>query len=223
MTHTLHRQGPPESFDHDFVMISMAAQGINSQGSTPYLTATFKIVLNSKAVNVADDNSGGIFTGLTPEEILARMNEKAYVGAVFTEETDLEEVLRDLKEGDLRMPVVVTGNWKRIFSVCQRVGLKPHTVNLSLGIFGKKELLPEEKVLQITSMCGHGMVCPDHVQWVVDRVRRGKMSPRKAGEDLARPCTCGLMNPVRAAEIVSSMAASPLPSGEGGPRKGAEE
>ncbi len=209
MTHTLHRQGPPESFEHDYVLISMAAQRVNSEGSAPYLAATFEILLKSKAVNLADDNFGGIFTGATVDQIRARINEKSYLGAVFTEEVDLEDVLRDLKDAQLRMPVVVRGDWKRIFALCRRIGIKPHTVNSSLGIFGKKELLPEDNVLQVTSMCGHGMVCPDHVKWVADRVRKGKMSAKKAGEHLCKPCTCGLVNPVRAAEIVTAIAGEP--------------
>ena len=105
MTHTLHRQGPPESLEHDYVLITMAAQGVNSEGSTPYLKASFEILLKSKAVNLADDNYGGIFTGATVDAIRARMNEKAYLGAVFTEEADLEQVLRDLRDGQLKMPV----------------------------------------------------------------------------------------------------------------------
>ncbi|MHB0870421.1 MAG: hypothetical protein ACYC66_05420 [Chloroflexota bacterium] len=214
MTHTLHRQGPPESFEHDYVLISMAAQGINSGGATPHLAATFDILLNSRAVNLADDNFGGIFTGVTLDQIRARINEKSYLGAVFTEEADLEELLLNLKEAQLRMSVVVRGDWKRIFALCRRIGLKPHTVNLSLGIFGKKELLPRAEVLQITSMCGHGMVCPDHVLWVADRVRKGKMSPQRAAEQLCKPCTCGLVNPVRAATLVSGIASSPLQGGE---------
>ena len=209
MTHTLHRQGPPDSFEHDYVLISMAAQRVNSEGSTPYLSASFEILLKSKAVNLADDNVGGIFTGVAVDQIRAGMNEKSYLGAVFTEEADLEEVLRNLKDAQLKMPVVVRGDWKRIFALCRRIGIQPHTVNLSLGIFGKKELLPEDMVLQVTSMCGHGMVCPDHVKWVADRVRKGKMSAKKAGEHLCKPCTCGLVNPVRAGEIVGAIAAEP--------------
>ncbi len=215
MTHTLHRQGPPESFQHDYVLISMAAQKINSEGSTPYLAATFEILLSARTANLADDNFGGIFTGLTADQIRGGINEKSYLGAVFTEEADLEAVLRRLKEAELGMSVVVRGDWRKVFALCHQIGIKPHTVNLSLGIFGQKGLLPESRVLQITSMCGHGMICPDHVSWVVDRVRKGKMTPQKAGEHLCKPCTCGLVNPMRAAEIVSSLASSPPVDGQG--------
>lgn len=78
------------------MLISMAAQGVNSAGSGPYLAATFKVLLSSKAVNLADDNIGGIFTGVAPGQILANANEKSYMGAVFTSEADLEQVLADL-------------------------------------------------------------------------------------------------------------------------------
>ena len=206
MTHTLHRHGPPESLENDYVLISMAAQGINSEGSTPNLEGTFKILMNSKAVNYADDNTGGVLTGFSADQILAGINEKSYPGAAFADASELEEVLAALKDAQLGMPVVVRGDMKKIFAICERIGLKPHTVHLALGIFGKKELLPEDKELQITSMCGHGMVCADHVKLVAQRVRAGQMTPEDAGRDLARPCTCGIFNPVRAASIVSDIA-----------------
>lgn len=206
MTHTLHRHGPPESFENDYVLISMAAQGVNSEGATPNLAATFKILADSGAVNYADDNTGGVLTGFTEDQILAAINEKSYPGAAFANEADLEEVLVALKAAGLRMPVVVRGDMKRIFGICERAGLKPHTVHLTLGIFGKKELLPEDRALQITSMCGHGMVCADHVRLVADRVRSRQMTPEDAGRDLARACTCGIFNPARAAAIVSDIA-----------------
>lgn len=38
--------------------------------------------------------------------------------------------------------------------------MKPHTVNYSLGVFGKKELLADSDSLAITTMCGHHMI-PD--------------------------------------------------------------
>jgi hypothetical protein len=206
MTHTLHRHGPPESFENDYVLISMAAQRVNSEGSTPYLEGTFRILMNSKAVNYADDNTGGILTGFTNEQMLAGINEKSYPGAAFASEADLEEVLIVLRDAQLRMPVVVRGDYKRIFAICERIGLKPHTVHLALGIYGKKELLPKDKELQITTMCGHGMVCADHVKLVASKVKARTMTPEEAGRDLARPCTCGIFNPVRAADIVSAIA-----------------
>ena len=144
-------------------------------------------------------------TGLTAEEIVARANDKAYMAGVYKDQADAEAALRHLKARDLGMSVVVTGNREQIFQMLQRVGLSPHTVNLSLGVFGNTEGLPEPEVLDLTTMCGHGMVCIDHVRHVITEVRAGKMSAGEGAQELARPCTCAMFNPARAAYVLEAL------------------
>ena len=75
-------------------------------------------------------------------------------------------------------------------------------------------------MLDITTMCGHGMVCADHVRHVIRQVTAGKMTSREAALDLARPCTCAMFNPARAEHIIASVTGTKLDaqtrSGEGG-------
>jgi len=185
----------------------MAAQGFNSVAAADKLSAVFQILVSHSPVNAADDNRGGVLTGLTVEEIMQKATDKAYMAGVYTDERSLEEALSDLKRADLGMPVIVSGDFETVFRVLERVGLKPHTVNLSLGVFGDKSLLPSLEVLEITTMCGHGMVCPAHVQDAIKKVRSGRMSPADAARDLARGCTCGIFNPARAARLLAEAAA----------------
>lgn len=201
MTHTLHRTFPLKEETEEFVFLSMAAQGYNNAGSIERLKEVFRVFEKYPHTNLADDNRGGIFTGVTCEEILEKANEKAYMGAVFTDRNVVREVLKELKAKDLQMSVVVTGNIQAIFELLGDVGLEPHTVNLSLGIHGKKELLETDAVRAITSMCGHGMLSPASVRAHMRKVRKGLETPEEASLDLAKGCTCGIFNPKRAQEV----------------------
>ena len=202
MTHTLHRKETDAIPDKDFVILCMASQKFNDQGAAQKLKKIFNLLLDLNPDNIADDNLGGVYTGETPETILNHMNDKAYIGVAFTEEEKLREALRRLKEADLGMSVVVSGNFEIVFRILKEVGLKPHTVNMSLGTFGKTEILPKKEVLEITCMCGHGMVSEEHVQTVMQDAKSKKLRPSQCGRELARSCTCGIFNPKRAEKLI---------------------
>lgn len=205
MTHTLHRLGKREDLEKDYIVFSMAAQKFNDKGAAKKLIENFKLLMESDPVNYGDDNRGGILTGVTASEIIENAGDKAYMAAVYNNREALKNTLKKLKDADNGMPVVVSGNFKEVFEVAKEVGLKPHTVHLSLGIYGNKELLPREEILEITTMCGHGMVCPSNVERAIEKVRKGKMTPEKAGLELAKPCTCAMFNPTRATEIIKKI------------------
>jgi hypothetical protein len=180
----------------------MAAQKFNDLGSGAKLKQFFKMLLELEPDNIADDNLGGIFTGQTPESILEHMGDKAYVGAAFSDRGKLREALRRLKEADLGISVVVSGNFEVVFKVLNEIGLKPHTVNMSLGTFGKAEILPRKEVLEMTCMCGHGMVSSRHVETVLRKVKARKMTAGEGGRELAHSCTCGIFNPELAEGLI---------------------
>ncbi|MEW6229807.1 MAG: hypothetical protein AB1700_17230 [Bacillota bacterium] len=205
MTHTLHRTHHIPGGPADYIVFSMAAQGFNNKGAAEKLKATLRILLKHQPVNAGDDNIGGVFTGQTIEGIMAHASEKSYMASVYDSKEKAEAALKELKEADLGLSVVVTGNRGAVFELLKNVGLRPHTVNLSLGCFGKTDKLPPPEILDITTMCGHGMVCPDHVSHVIRRVRAGKMTPEEAALDLARPCTCAMFNPKRAEHLIASI------------------
>ena len=81
-----------------------------------------------------------------------------------------------------------------IVQMAKEVGVKPHTAFLSLGIHGKKALLPEEQVLEMTTMCGHGMVSSKLAKAVLKKVESGDMTPEEGARLLAQPCPCGIFN-----------------------------
>ena len=154
MTHTLHRTKNVSDGPKEYVVFSMAAQGYNDKGSAEKLKDIFRILQRHDPVNIGDDNIGGVFTGETVEGILAHAGTKSYMAAVYTDRAKALEALRELKAADLGIPVVVTGNRQEIFDMLREIAMSPHTVNLSLGYFGKMEKLPPPEVLDITTMCG---------------------------------------------------------------------
>jgi len=97
----------------------------------------------------------------------------------------------------------VSGLLANVRRMCAELGLRPHSVNLSLGFHGRTDLLPEPEVLEIVTMCGHGMVGSRLVRSVVERVRTGQLSPREGARELARPCVCGIFNVDRAEQLLT--------------------
>jgi hypothetical protein len=202
MTHTLHRRTETDLEGEDFAILCMAAQKYNDKGAGEKLKKIFTLVGEANPDNLADDNLGGRLTGYTDKQILEHMGDKAYIGAAFSDRSSLKEALKKIREADLGMSVVVSGNYKAVFEVLREVGLKPHTVNMSLGIFGKKPLLPGEEVLAISTMCGHGMVAGKRIENVMEEVKSGKLTPEEGGKRLASTCTCGIFNPKLAAQML---------------------
>ena len=81
----------------------------------------------------------------------------------------------------------------------------PHTTNHSLGIWGNASLLPDGPVLEITTMCGHGMTSRYLVDDLVKKIEGGSLSIEKAAIELGQPCVCGLFNPKRAEMLLRKL------------------
>jgi len=203
MTHTLHRRGSRESLANDFPVLCMVAMGINNVGSKPALQEFFRIASRHNPANMGSVTANFIVTPL--DEVIAGAHNLSQT--VFSSKEDLMAMLKDLKEADLGISIIVSGLVDVVSECCRAAGLKRHTVEFSLGIWGKTELLPPDDVLEVTTMCGHAMISPKFVQSVVEDVRAGKMTAEAAGKSLAPQCTCGIFNPVRAGELVAGLAA----------------
>ena len=131
--------------------------------------------------------------------------ENELVHAVYRSRDQVIKVLKDLKEEDLGLSVTVSGLMENVHECCHNVALTPHTIVMSLGIWGRTDLLPEEKILKVATMCGHGLVSYNLVRELAGQVRGGRLTARKAGEMLAKPCICGVFNPERATELIEEL------------------
>ena len=207
MSHTLHRYGVnADDLKDDFVVFAIAAQTVNAKGINPEFHEFEKIVMKYNPVNYGDMRQGNLFNiGL--EEIQKQYYDNSIVHAVFNDEETVTKVLKDLADAHLNVSIVVSGLMEATAECCHGAGIAPHTVNHSMGIWGKKELLPSEDVLRISTMCGHGMVSFNLIKDLANKVAKGITTPEKAAEKLAAQCHCGVFNPVRAARILEKMAA----------------
>ena len=83
-----------------------------------------------------------------------------------------------------------------------RANLCRHSVGYSLGFEGKTEHLPNEDVLKLSTMCGHGMVSASLAKKMIDWVKEGRRTPEQAVTYLTRFCSCGVFNPSRGKRIL---------------------
>ncbi|MHA1578788.1 MAG: hypothetical protein ACTSUQ_04040 [Candidatus Freyarchaeota archaeon] len=192
MTHTLHRLGSLDSLRNDFVVVAIYAHGINDglPDSREKMLRIAEILKSQEPVNMIDE----FLWNLTPA-----------IQAVYDDREKLKEALRLLKKENLGISVTVSGLISEVRRVAEELGLKLHTVNLSLGVFGNKRLLPTEEILEITSMCGHHCVSPNLVRRLISDVKKGRLTPEEAAEQLSKPCVCGVFNKSRAAALIRNI------------------
>lgn len=202
MTHTLHRR--TETFGEDFILMVLAAHGINMEGASKKLRQIFRLISDMNPDNIANDCFSRCM-GYTDEEILGGVKDALSITSAFSDRTHFKNALKKVKEADLGLSVVVSGNYKAVFDIAKELGIKPHTVNMSLGIFGNKSLLPKENILSLCTMCGHGMVSKQRIENTIEEVKSGKLTPEKAGEKLASTCTCGIFNPKLATLVLKNI------------------
>jgi len=194
MTHSLHRRGSVESLKGDYVMITRTTKA-NRAAINHLLPEVAKIVFDVGPANIG---SSGLQTdvplGLDPEDFTKRIGGVYGFLCTFSSKEKLREVLKRLKEKDFGFSITVSGLIDEVIPLAQGLGIKPHTINLSLGILGDTDQLAEEEVLEFTTMCGHAMIAANLVRKGIADVRSGAKSPREASMMMGRPCVCGIFN-----------------------------
>ena len=204
MTHSLHRKGEVESLKTDYVLFAISAQEVNAKGSKVKFKDFYDIVTKYDYKNIGDMKTGNMYSvGL--EEIYNEFQDNSIVHAVFTDRKELIKAVKDLKEKDNGLSIVISGLIDDVRKVCKESGAEFHTVNNSLGIWGQTGRLPDEKVVQISTMCGHGMVSFNLIEDLVEKVDKGKMEMDKAVNEITKQCHCGIINPVRTKQLMEDM------------------
>jgi len=125
---------------------------------------------------------------------------------VIESKDELIEYIKKLKDMDLGSSVVVSGLFSEVFDVLHSIGLHPHTVQFSLGVFGRTELLPQKKILEITTMCGHNMVSFELVKNLAIKIKQNKISIDIAAELIIKQCPCTAINKSRTIKILKQLA-----------------
>lgn len=203
MSHSLHRYGSVDNLRNDFCIYSRAARGINRENCGDKLRRILEIYLSEEVVNFGSSHSGKCYlAGLKPEEYASSLDNSYGIIATFADRQAVLGVLKKMKEERLGISVVVSGLIEEVKSIAIEAGLKPHTALLSLGTYGKKDLLPEDEILQIVTMCGHSLVSSGLVRSVLKKVRSGELTAKEGALELTRPCSCGIFNTVRCQELM---------------------
>ncbi|HEY31517.1 MAG TPA: hypothetical protein G4O10_00235 [Dehalococcoidia bacterium] len=201
MTHTNHRQGTIESLQGDYVVFIYPARGINDEGAGPKAEEFLRLAYRHGPVNAGPARTGDVFIS-DPQRVLDRISRVGSAYAVFDAKDKVTAFVKDVVKADLGLSVIVSGLINEVGDICQQVGIKRHTAQCSLGVWGKTDRLPPEEMLDITTMCGHGMISSNLVRRMAREVSRGLNSFEEAASKLARPCSCGIFNPKRAQDLL---------------------
>jgi hypothetical protein len=198
-----------QNLTDDWVILAMSAKGINEDGSTEKLRRCLEIMVSHSPDNYGDMKTGSRLTA-NVDQLMKDIQDVSIVHAVFTSEYQVTAVLEDLKAADLGLSVVVSGLADATQRCAQHCGLRKHTIEYSLGIWGRTDRLPGVRTLEITTMCGHGMVSAGLASEIVKLLQGKKMDVEQAATELAKLCVCGVFNQHRAARLLAALAASPV-------------
>lgn len=167
----------------------MDARGVNREGAAPKLARALEIFAAHHPVNYGNVAGNSLTKPLA--ELVALTRDNTVSHAVFRSVEDVTAVLADLRKEDLGISIVVSGLFEEVRRACCDNHLKPHTVNLSLGVFGKTEKLPAEPILEIASMCGHNMISFGLIQKLVTDIEEGCLRRRKSRRAAAAAYSTG--------------------------------
>ena len=220
MTNTLHRRGDVEFLKKDWAAKSTPIKGVDDADSNTKRESAAKLrdmcdVVSKYAINLGAGKTECFARGHNLEQIKHTWDNDRVMGIrgwVMTSRDDVKSCLKDLKDRDYGISITVSGLIEDIVDIGREIDLPPHSLIVSLGIWGKTELLPAEDILTITSMCGHDRVSANLVKFTVSRVKEGKMSLDEATRSLTRGCLCGIMNHIGVREILEKMVARNFPA-----------
>jgi hypothetical protein len=71
-----------------------------------------------------------------------------------------------------------------------------------LGFLDRHNHLPGSQVLELSTMCGHGLVSNNLAQQMILSVKQNLRTPEEAAAYLACFCPCGIYNPARAKRLL---------------------
>jgi len=217
MTNTLHRYGDAESLKNDFIVFVIPSRGYNDRDCVPKLRQFLRLALKYKPVNLGDGSRGGIFRPskkLNPlahwfrkakpdfDEVVEKVLSPTTVAAVFDNREAVEQFVEELRRADLGVSINISARIDGAQQCCREAGLTRHSVEYSLGFMGRTDRLADRRVLELSTMCGHGMISFNFARKMIDYVKEGRRTPEQACGYLSRFCSCGIFNPTRARDLL---------------------
>ena len=226
MTNTLHRYSEhyaferppnPQPVQDDFIVFAMASRGINDHDLVARYRAFLRLALKHNPVNMGDATKGGMLRPRqdlnpkahwkrdqrpNPEEVIAGIEGHTTVAAVFDNYQDMKAFVDDVRSANLGISVNISAPIEDAERCCGETGITRHSVEYSLGFSGRVEKLPDSTVLELTTMCGHGMVSANFAKKMIDWSKENRRSPAELARTMARFCSCGVFNISRAERIL---------------------
>jgi hypothetical protein len=216
LTNTLHRYGKAEAFRDDYIIFALPSKGKNDHGAIEKLKTFLGICVRHRPANIGASGKSSFrpSTSLNPSVhwkrdlepdfgvVIDGVKRAGTVGAVFDSREKAEACLREVVDADLGLSINISTSVEGAKNVGNACGVPRHSVEYSLGFQDPHDHLPRGQILELATMCGHGMVSFHLVQKMVDLVREGRRTPAQAVATLTRFCPCGVYNPSRALRLL---------------------
>jgi hypothetical protein len=227
MTNTLHRYSEhyaferlpnPEPVQDDFIVFAMASRGINDDDLVAKYRAFLRLALKHNPVNLGDATKGGMLRPRQnlnpkahwkrdqqshPEEVISGIDGHTTVAAVFNNYEDMKGFVVEVRDANLGISVNISAPMEEADRCCRETGITRHSLEYSLGFCGRVDKLPDATVLELTTMCGHGMVSAHFAKKMIDWVKENRRSSAEVARAMARFCSCGVFNTSRAESILN--------------------
>ncbi|HEX9052435.1 MAG TPA: hypothetical protein VF841_18050 [Anaeromyxobacter sp.] len=244
MTNTLHRYSDHYAREpgdearpvtDDFIVFAMATKGVNDDDLVRKYRSFLEIALRHDPVNVGDATHGGWLRpqkDLTPlnhwkrehrpdpDAVLRGIDGPTTVAAVFDTFEKMRAFVEDLAKADLGVSINIAAPMDAAHRCCREAGITRHSVEYSVGFKGRVEKLPDARTLELSTMCGHGMVSASFARKMQDWVKENRRTPAEAAAYLARFCSCGVFNTKRAERLLEESRAGSVAAGERSRRDG---
>ncbi len=217
MTNTLHRYGSAESLKDDYIVFAMPARGLNDSLATDKERRFLEIAQKHHPVNIGDASHGAAFrpsTNINPsvhwrrelrcdfKGVVNGVSGPTTVAAVFDNPADVAAFIRDLKDANLGLSINISAPLDRARECADQAGITRHSVEYSLGFFGQTDRMADRQTLELSTMCGHGMLSFSLVRKLIEWVKQGRRTPEQAATTMARFCSCGVFNTTRACRLL---------------------
>jgi hypothetical protein len=118
-------------------------QGRQPRPAGDKLRKILEIYMSEDYVNFGSSHSGAsIAGGLDPQEYAKTLDNSYGIITTWAKRSAVEGVLKKIRDDNPGISIVVSGLIDEVVDICRSCGLRPHTATLSLGIYGKRALLP---------------------------------------------------------------------------------
>jgi len=205
MTHTLHREGTAQSLSNDYVVVAKAAKGINDVGAKSKLIELISSAIEFGALNVGHGRGGNYLMtedSITFNDLCDSVVDTSTITAVFDNYDKFFHFIAFLVENDSGLSITLSGLIDKTQSCCQQLGLRPNSLRQSLGIIGNKEKLATDKIREITTMCGHGLIASRLVEQKIEDIHQGVDNTEDSATQLSKLCLCGIFNSTRCVALM---------------------